>query len=113
MRLLIFLLVFSLFAIPACRSKQKTTKQSAAIVVPTGTTLGKVSQQFRKTGCATVVIVKKEGQDDLTLIPKDTLQKEFDIDGLEIYFNYHLLKMKNQAGCNVGIPAQLTDISKK
>lgn len=81
--------------------------------VQTGATLGKVSHQHRETGCATVVIVHKEEPQDLTLIPVDTLPKKYDTDGLEIYFNYHTLKIKNPAGCNVGIPAKIIDISKK
>jgi len=82
--------------------------------IPIGTTLGKVSHQYRATGCATVVIVKRDdSQQPITLIPRDTLSEIFDVDGLEIYFNYHPLKMRNPAGCKVGIPAELTDISKK
>jgi hypothetical protein len=47
------------------------------------------------------------------LIPRDTLSPEFDIDGLEIFFNYRKLKMPNPKGCSVGIPAEIKDISKK
>jgi hypothetical protein len=83
-------------------------------VVPAGTTLGKVSHQYRETGCSTVILVNSENQDKpLTLIPRDTLSPEFDIDGLEILFNYRTLKMPNPKGCTVGIPAEITDISKK
>jgi hypothetical protein len=113
MRLFIILIAFSLFAIPGCKTRDKAIKQTNVSVVPIGTTLGKVSHQFRETGCATVVIVSKDGQEDLTLIPVDTLPKEYDTNGLEIYFNYRLLKVKNPVGCHVGIPARLSDISKK
>jgi len=114
MRFFVLLIAISLALFPGCKVRHKVVKQATTeTLAPKGNSEGKVSHMYRQTGCATVVIVKKEGQEDITLIPKDTLAKEFDIDGLEIYFNYHLLKMKNPAGCNAGIPAQLTDISKK
>ncbi|MCW3105058.1 MAG: hypothetical protein JWO09_3498 [Bacteroidetes bacterium] len=50
---------------------------------------------------------------EMTLIPKDKLASEYDVDGLEIAFNYHPLKMPNPAGCTVGMPAEITDLSKK
>jgi hypothetical protein len=50
---------------------------------------------------------------EVTLIPKDKLASEYDMDGLEITFNYHPLKMPNPAGCTVGMPAEITDLSKK
>lgn len=102
-----------------CKSKKEasastpvTTTSEPSIV--TGNTFGKVSHQYSATGCATVVIVKKEGQEKpLTLIPRTKLPSSLDVDGLEISFNYLPLKMPQPAGCNVGIPAELTDISKK
>jgi hypothetical protein len=113
MRLFLLISVFCIFIIPACQVKHRSAKQVDVAEIPSGKTLGIVSHKYRDTGCATVIIVKKDGQEDLTLIPKDTLQKEIDVDGLEIFFNYRLLKMKNPAGCNTGTPALLTDISKK
>ena len=41
------------------------------------------------------------------------LADDMDKDGLNIYFDYQPLKMKNPEGCNVGIPAEITNISKK
>ena len=113
MRFFLLVIILGLFILPGCKAKHDAVKQIAVTSVNAGSTLGKVSHQYSKTGCATVVIIKKEGEKDLTLLPKDILSKEFDVDGLEIYFNYRLLKIKNPEGCNVGIPAQLTDISKK
>ena len=108
MRIIILLLAsVSLFSF-GCATKH------AEVIVPKGATLGKVSHQYRATGCATVVIVKQEDvSDPITLIPRDTLAPAFDMDGLEIWFNYRPLKMRNPAGCKVGMPAELTDITKK
>lgn len=102
-----------------CKSKKEASASTPATPtseqpIVTGTTLGKVSHQYRATGCATVVLVKLEGEENLlTLIPKDKLSSSFDVDGLEISFNYLPLKMPQPAGCSIGIPAELTDISKK
>lgn len=114
MRIIIFLISLALLASPSCKSKDKVKTQTTDSVIPAGTTQGKVSFQYRATGCATVIQVKLENQDQpLTLIPKDTLSPTFNIDGLEILFNYRKLKMPNPKGCHVGIPAEIKDISKK
>ncbi|MFH0865214.1 MAG: hypothetical protein V1904_03410 [Bacteroidota bacterium] len=113
MKTFILLLMIILSVCIGCKAKEKTIVLTVVTVPTTGTTLGKVSHLYRETGCATVVIVSKEEQQELTLIPIDTLLKEYDTDGMEIYFNYRTLKVKNPAGCSVGIPAMLTDISKK
>jgi hypothetical protein len=114
MRLFIFLFAISLFILLGCKTKQKTMSVNIVDVTPSGTTLGKVSHQYREGGCSTVILVNLENQDKpLTLIPRDTLAPEFDIDGLVILFNYRTLKMPNPKGCSVGIPAEITDISKK
>ena len=50
--------------------------------------------------------------DILYLIPATPLQ-EFDVDGLKIYFTYHLLRVHNPKGCHQGIPAQILNIKKQ
>ena len=101
----------------SCKTKKPSTQQNSQSTEQTPVkpkTLGKVSHQYRVTGCNTVVIVNAENNENpLVLIPKDTLAKEFDKDGLEIYFEYRLLKIKNPAGCSHGIPALISNISKK
>ena len=112
---LLFLIIIS-SVLSGCKAKQKTinTTITSETVIVKGTTLGKVSHQYQATGCSTVVIVNPDIADKkITLIPRDKLSSEFDIDGLELYFNYRVLKMPNPAGCSVGIPAELKDISKK
>jgi hypothetical protein len=74
-------------------------------------TLGKVSHRYRATGCNTVIEVKLEGDGEIqTLIPKDKLAQEIDVDGTEIYFNFLLLRMPQPTGCKVGQPANITDV---
>lgn len=102
-----------------CKSKKESSASVPATTtseqsIAAGNTSGKVSHQYRTTGCATVVIVKIEGEEKpLTLIPSLKFPSSFDVDGLEIMFNYRTLKMPQPAGCLGGIPAELFDISKK
>ena len=108
--LVLCLLIFTF----SCKTKQVAQQNTQTTDVKTSDpkTLGKVSHEFKATGCGTVVIIKdKEVQ--TILIPKDALPEEYDKDGLQIYFEYKLLKMRNPPGCNKGIPAALTNISKK
>jgi hypothetical protein len=76
-------------------------------------TLGKVSHKYRASGCNTVIEVKLEGDEIQTLIPKDKLAADFDIDGLEVYFNFLVLRMPQPKGCSVGQPAEINDLLKK
>jgi hypothetical protein len=114
------LFVFLCFALVSACKPQKQGSTSAAsntasneVAAAVGTTSGIVSHKYRSTGCSTVVVVKQEEGEDLTLIPKDKLAKEYDVDGLNILFNYHTLRMPQPQGCTVGIPAEITDVSKK
>jgi hypothetical protein len=110
---LFFILLLLFFS---CKTKQNINnsnpvKEAAA---PVGKNFGTVSFQYKATGCSTVIVIKDEAQNNtITLIPKEKLPDEFDKDGLEIYFNYRPLKMPNPKGCSIGIPASITDISKK
>lgn len=120
MRLFVYIFCIAALITNGCKSKKEASASASTTSVSSqqntvkGNTLGKVSHQYSATGCATVIIVKIEGQENpLTLIPKDKLPSSLDVDGLEISFNYRPLKMPQPAGCNVGIPAELTDISKK
>lgn len=103
-------------SVVACKSKKEASSTVAATnstqTSTVGATTGKVSQMYKAGGCSAVIIVK-DGEHELTLIPKDKLASQFDVDGLEIKFNYRTLKMPNPAGCTSGIPAEITDISKK
>ncbi|GDX53099.1 hypothetical protein LBMAG27_21460 [Bacteroidota bacterium] len=108
-------LMFSFMTVACCSEKIAGNSGSTNEKVKhKGETMGKVSHQYRSTGCSTVVIVNWQKPDwQMVLIPIDTLAPDYDIDGLEIYFNYQPLKRMNPPGCSVGFPAILSDISKK
>jgi hypothetical protein len=76
-------------------------------------TRGLVSHKFMNKGCPTVILVAEPAGDTLVLIPRDALMQDYDVDGLHISFNYRLLKMRSRPGCDKGIPAEITSISKK
>ena len=100
---------------PTQQTQQTQTTKEAKMMAPVSNkTHGTVSYQFKATGCTAVIIVQTEiATQPLILIPKDALPTEFDKDGIEIYFDYRPLKMPNPKGCSAGIPAELTNISKK
>jgi hypothetical protein len=101
----------------SCKPKKSTAvtstpSQTTPIANQKPKTTGKVSHEFSATGCGTVVIVPNAtGGDPMILIPSPQLGA-FDVEGQEISFHYHPLKMKNPAGCMKGFPAELTDITK-
>ena len=120
MKYYILAIAISFSIVAGCKSKKSANTAGTGtntIIEPTAApakTTGKVSHQFRSTGCATVIVVNQEGQkESLILIPKDMLPSAFDVDGTEIHFNYHTLRMPQPKGCDKGIPAEITDITKK
>lgn len=97
----------------SCKSKQ--TAASANITDATNQpantikAIGIVSHQYKKSGCGTMILCKREAEKDtLFLIPMTSLG-EFDKDGLEVYFNYRILRVHNPIGCK-GTPVQVYDI---
>ncbi len=77
-------------------------------------TIGKVSHQYKKGGCASVIVIQNlPPEEPIVLIPKTPLPKKLDKEGMEIRFNYRKLRMPNPKGCEKGIPAELSDIQKK
>ena len=116
------LLVAIVLSIVACKTKRMTEATVAATPkvemkeqdLEAPKTTGKVSHQYKATGCATVVIIKIEGEENPgILIPSTKLPDGLDVDGKEIMFDYRTLKMPNPPGCTVGIPAELTNIKSK
>ena len=104
----------------SCKSKKETTQTSNDVKQTTTVTSneqmaapktkGKVSHLYRNGGCATVVIANVDGN-TLTLIPSIKFVDKFDVDGLAIAFDYRTLKMHNPEGCNVGIPAEIINVT--
>lgn len=121
MRIKSTFLILTIFfsGLAACKSKKATTETASKEVKQTETAAadkatpkskGKVSHQYRSTGCATVILSTVDGN-DLTLIPSIRLPEKFDVDGLQISFDYRPLKMHNPEGCNAGFPAEISNIS--
>jgi hypothetical protein len=116
MKIYLLIIVSVLVFSQACKTKQKADATTGATktekVYETPKTVGTVSHQYREDGCATVILIRTDGE-TLTIIPKDPLPAEFDRDGMNLTFEYRKLKMPNPAGCKVGIPAELSNISGK
>ena len=104
------------FVMACCSQKTVTDspKTESVTPLPSGNYFGFVSHRYRSTGCSTVLILtgKEDGRETI-LIPIDTLSAKFDVDGLEITFNYKLQKRPNPPGCSAGMPAFIFDISEK
>ncbi len=94
-------------------STNLSTETSSATGDNQGVYVGKLSHQYKSTGCETVIIIASHDDvAEMTLIPKDKLSKDVDVDGQLIRFDYRPLKMPQPAGCNVGMPAEITNITK-
>ncbi len=95
----------------------QTTKKDTVVITTTnevkGKFLGKVTYNLNESKCLSVILQNTENDKQLVLIPKDVIEEKYNKEGTFIYFNYRLLKMPNKDGCKNGLPAQLTDISKK
>ena len=90
-----------------------TTANTSATGDNQGANVGKISHQYKSTGCETVIVIAAHDDvAEMTLIPKDKLSKDVDMDGQLIRFDYHALKMPQPAGCTVGVPAEITNITK-
>jgi len=140
--LIILSFVISASTAISCKAKKGTTSSAAATTssssstpgVSSGTTgntttmettnttasgnkqgahAGKVSHKYRSGGCETVIIIMAYDEvAEIVLIPKDKLNKDIDVDGQNITFDYHPLKMPQPAGCAVGMPAEISNITK-
>lgn len=92
-------------------NSMETTNTTASTTQ--GAHAGKVSHKYRSGGCETVIIINAHDDvAEIVLIPKDKLNKDIDVDGQNITFDYHPLKMPQPAGCTVGIPAEISNITK-
>jgi hypothetical protein len=102
---LIILIIFSF-----CKAKKTEAVTTRPSTADNQKTLGTVSHKHGK--CGTVVLVKAVGVETV-LVPYPALDKAFDVDGLSIDFTYRKLRMPKRDGCDDGIMAELTDVSKK
>jgi hypothetical protein len=116
MKQIVSFIGLSMLLISGCKSKQQINtinteeKKTAQTNIKT---VGRVSHRNRETGCNTVIIVQnKDNTDSLMLIPR-LLLNEFDVDKMEIYFDYRILRMPNPKGCKEGVPVEVSNVSKK
>lgn len=110
-KLLLVFLSLSLSLAYSCKSKKSMSNDSKSTTK--GANTGVVSFKYKADGCTSVILIKAEDGSESVLIPKDKLDDKFDKDGLEIYFDYAVLRMPNPKGCNTGRPAEITNISIK
>lgn len=103
----------SILLFQSCHCCQKPCDKTNENKVAIGNTIGKVSAQYKSSGCSSIIITKAEDGTEIFLLPKDKLSDEFDKEGLEILFNYKLLKMPTPEGCSKALPAEITDITIK
>ncbi|MEO6883006.1 MAG: hypothetical protein ABI199_03165 [Bacteroidia bacterium] len=110
----LMMMLLCLFVCAACKSKKAVASMNATIQSSSAPIAsGKVSHQYSASGCGTVIVCDSvSGKKRLIYIPITGLTT-FDVDGLEISFNYRILKIHNPKGCVTGIPIQISNISKK
>ena len=102
------LVVVSLFSF--CKAKKPEAVTTRPSTADNQKTIGTVSHKHGK--CGTVVLMKAVGVETV-LVPYPSLDSKFDIDGLSIEFTYRKLRMPKRDGCDDGIMAELTDVTKK
>jgi hypothetical protein len=108
-KLIFFIGIIVLFS---CKSSKNVDVNSTLSEVSKGKYIGSVSHQYKDKGCKTVVIIKRENQDNpLILIPMNDFPLGFDKDKMKISFDYLPLKVKNPEGCNLGIPIEIRNIA--
>jgi len=105
-KLSILVLLFFSFC-KAKRTEAVTTRPSTA---DNQKSIGTVSHKHG--ACGTVVTIKAVGV-EMVLVPYPALDKKFDVDGLSIEFTYRKLRMPKREGCDDGIMAELSDVTKK
>lgn len=118
MRYLFFLSSFFIFG--ACQTA-KPIKTKEPIAVETTTledptfTYGKVTHLINTNQCTSIIVINIDAgsNNELILLPKDLLPEDLSKEGTELKFHYRPLKMKNPEGCLKGIPAALTEVTKR
>lgn len=101
---LVVLILFSF-----CKAKKPEAVSTRPSTADDHTTLGTVSHKHGT--CGTVVVVKSAGP-GVVLVPYPALDKSFDVEGLSIKFTYRKLRMPKREGCDEGIMAELSGVTK-
>lgn len=118
MRYLFFLSCIVVYS--ACQtSKPIKTKEPIAVgttaVENLTFTYGKVTHLINTNQCTSIIVINKDAgsNNELILLPKDLLPEDLSKEGTELKFHYRPLKIKNPEGCLKGIPAALTEVTKR
>lgn len=104
-RILLFSALVMFLAFCTTKKKADSTRP---LNIPEGKTAGTISHKY--DNCGAVVLVK-EGETELVLIPFPALDKKYDAEGMTIIFNYRKLRMPHPSVCQTGLMAELTNIT--
>ena len=96
-----------LFFLTFCTAKKKADS-TRPLNIPEGKSAGIISHKYDNCGA---VVVVKDGDQELVLIPFPALDKKYDAEGMTIIFNYRKLRMPHPSVCQTGLMAELTNIT--
>jgi hypothetical protein len=105
----------------ACQTAKPVKTKEPIVIETTSTTedpsftYGKVTHLVNANQCTSIIVINKDAgnNNELILLPKDPLPADLNKEGIELKFHYRPLKIKNPEGCLKGIPAALTEITKR
>ena len=102
--LLIFIVLLS------CKPKEQTINITKVVAtVSDDRIIGKISHQYHKAGCATVIVITIENKKHI-LMPINPLDPLIDIDGLEVAFTYVVSRKVQTKDCVFSIPVIIKDL---
>ncbi len=114
------MLIMILILGTSCRTKKVKTQiednppKVETEVIKQGTNVGQVSHQYKSDGCKSIIIIDNvDGSQPQILIPIKGLESDFDVDGMNITFDFILSRVKQPEGCKQGQPAILSNVQKK
>lgn len=112
MRWLLIVSILLSVSTMSCKCKKNLHDDNEKIVeqpaASNGEFVGVVRHNFEESTCT--VIEALDGDQVVYFIPVNGLPESMDIDGMQIRFNYHPLKMPQPEGCTKGIPVELSDV---
>lgn len=110
MNKLLFLIIITVLF--SCKTSEKQVKTESSANDSATKFRGIVSHKYKNEGCKTIIIVENNKESkQLILIPLKGFDEKFDKDNFKIKFDYLPLRIKNPEGCNIGIPAAISNIA--
>jgi hypothetical protein len=101
--------LYILFIALSCKSNGEINNTCNEIEsISSGRTIGKISHQYHKNGCQTVIILKNKQ----ILAPIKNIDTLLDVDGLEVCFTYHPSRKVQTKECTYGIPVIINEIKR-